>query len=187
MENAKTSGRRGNFELIVQLITAASILFGIYLVMVELRQAREISTTAMVHNRVLAMIEHDSNIYGENLAETLAKACHNPIDLSDAEVIALNRYFQNRMTQTMVVYTAATLGTFQRGIGLVEDWKQLSAPQILEVLSYSSGRKWMKTHVYWNNQNPPPMVKDMVEFVQSFNFKSPWNCADMRGRVTPSI
>ena len=44
METKQTSGGRGTFELIVQLITALAVLAGIYLVMVELRQGREIST-----------------------------------------------------------------------------------------------------------------------------------------------
>ena len=50
MENTKTSGSRGIFELLVQLITAAAVLAGIYLVMVELRQGREISTLEMMPN-----------------------------------------------------------------------------------------------------------------------------------------
>ena len=49
MENARQSGFRGIIEPIVQLITAVAVLVGIYFVMIELRQGREISTVEMVH------------------------------------------------------------------------------------------------------------------------------------------
>ena len=97
MLQAEATSKRRTIETIVQLITGVSVLIGIYLVMVELRQSREISTAQMVYTRLISNIEHNSRIYGENLAPTLAKACHGPEELNDAEVIALYSYFQNRM------------------------------------------------------------------------------------------
>ena len=85
MENIKTSGGRGTFELLVQLITALAVLAGIYLVMVELRQGREISTLEMMHKLSVTEIEHDSKIYGETLAETLTNACLNEDALTELD------------------------------------------------------------------------------------------------------
>ena len=187
METKQTSGVRGSFELIVQLVTAASILAGIYLVMVELRQAREISTVQMIHTRLVANVEHDSRIFGENLAVTLAKACHNPKDLNDSEVIALNYYFLTRMRQVYIVYTGATLGTFQQGIGIVENWRQLGTGYIRDILTYPSGRRWIKQHPYY--QNVANAENDeVVGLLQSLSETSSLlDCSDMRDALTPRV
>lgn len=187
MEAKQTSGARGGFDLIVQLATVASILAGIYLVMVELRQAREISTVQMIHTRLVANVEHDSRIFGENLAVTLAKACHSPEDLDDSEVIALNYFFLTRMRQVYIVYTGATLGTYQHGIGIVENWRQLGAGYIRDILSYPSGRRWIKEHPYYNNVANAEN-DEVVGLLQSLSDTSPMlDCSEMRDALTPSV
>ena len=186
METKQTSGGRGTFELVVQLITAAAVLIGIYFVMVELRQGREISTVEMVHTRLITQIEHDARVYGENLAVTLAKACHSPEDLNNSEVVVLNKYFETQMNQMSVAYTGAIIGSFQKGLGVVENWRVLSARYVNEVLSYPSGRKWINTHPSWSNDEQPPQVREMVNFVQSIKLKPQVDCSDLRKRVTPS-
>ena len=186
MENAGKSDRLGMVELIVQITTAVAVLTGIYFVMIELRQGREISTVEMVHTRLITQIEHDARVYGENLAVTLAKACHSPEKLDDSEVIALNKYFETQMNQMSVAYTGAIIGSFQKGLGVVENWRVLSARYVNEVLSYPSGRKWINTHPSWSNDEQPPQVREMVNFVQSIKLKPQVDCSDLRKRVTPS-
>ena len=112
MENTKTSKGRGTLELIVELITAAAVLAGIYLVMVELRQGREISTVEMIHKRIITNIEHDSKAYGENISDTLAKACANTQTLTGSEQTQLHYYFQNKMRFVFYAYAEAELGSF---------------------------------------------------------------------------
>ena len=186
MENARQSGFRRIIEPIVQLITAVAVLVGIYFVMIELRQGREISTVEMVHTRLITQIEHDARVYGENLAVTLAKACHSPEKLDDSEVIALNKYFETQMNQMSVAYTGAIIGSFQKGLGVVENWRVLSARYVNEVLSYPSGRSWIKKHPVWSSEKQPPQLKEMVNFVRSINLKPRVDCSDLRNRVTPS-
>ena len=201
MENKQTSVGRGTFELLVQLITAIAVLVGIYFVMIELRQAREISTVEMVHTRLITNIEHFSKIYGENLAVTLAKACHSPEELDDSEVVVLNKYFNAQMDQLSVAYSGAIMGSFQKGLGLVENWRLLSARYIQEIISYPSGRKWLRTHPFWgtgNRSDSQAELQDsdnlsrslgnpMYEFVQSFDLKPSIDCSDLRSMVTPNI
>ena len=149
MENTKTSGGRGTFELLVQLITALAVLAGIYLVMVELRQGREISTLEMMHKLSVTEIEHDSKIYGETLAETLAKRMRlNEDALTELDKTRLYYYFENRMRQIWIAYSSAEFGSFQQGIGYVDQWKFISLGYISEVLSYESGKEWLRTHPF---------------------------------------
>ena len=155
--------------------------------MVELRQSREISTAQMVYTRLIGNIEHNSRIYGENLATTLAKACHDPEGLNDAEVIALYSYFQNRMDLVFISYSGATIGTFQRGLGPAENWQATSVATISNVLSYPSGRQWIETNPFWGNRELAKS-NQLIAFVQSFNLTPPFgNCEDRRNSLTPTI
>ena len=185
MENFSSSRGRGAFELTVQLITAGAVFVGIYFVMVELRQGREISTVEMVHNRLITQIGHDARVYGENLAITLAKACHSPEELDNSEVIILNKYFETKMNQMGVAYTGAVIGSFQKGLGITENWQVLSERYVNEVLSYPSGRNWVKTHPLWSGDEQPLQFREMVAFVQSINVKPQFDCSDLRNRVNP--
>lgn len=185
MDNAKTSTNRRTLELTVQLITAVSVLIGIYLVMVELRQAREMSTVQMVHTRLLSWIEQDTKIYGETMSETLARACLDPQGLTDTEATALDYFFQNRLRMVRVAHTGAILGSFQKGIGIVENWQQLSLGYLQDVLIYPSGQNWLKTNPYWSDKELAK-TDEVAAWVQSFQGNKPFaGSCDKKQRFTP--
>ena len=185
MSDKKTLGASGRFEFIIQLITAAAVLIGIVLVLLELQQSREISTLDMVHSRLHGNVEQNARVFGENLAVTLAKACHNPEELNDAEVMALHMYFHNRMQQMSIAFTGAVIGSFQKGLGLVENWQRLSNSYVNEVLAYPSGQRWVETHPFWGNKDLAK-TDEMVAYVQSFNLEPTTpNCSSRRASLTP--
>ena len=187
MENTKTSEGRGTLELIVQLITAAAVFAGIYFVMIELRQGREISTVEMIHKRMITNIEHDSKIYGENISDTLAKACANTQALTGSEQTQLHYYFQNRMRLVLVVYSGAELGSFQDGIGSVQDWQFLSQTYVSDVLSYPVGERWLETDPFWGNEEFAEA--EVVAWVQSLKGIPPngSSCDHRKELVIPSV
>ncbi|MFL6872000.1 MAG: hypothetical protein ACJ0RG_08100 [Candidatus Azotimanducaceae bacterium] len=176
MENVKTSGGRGIFELLVQLITALAVLAGIYLVMVELRQGREISTLEMIHKTSITEIEHDSKIYGETLAETLTNACLNGDGLTELDKTRLNYYFQNRMRQVVMAYSSAEIGSFQKGISFMSEWEFFGLQYINEILSYKSGKEWLKTDPYWGDEEIAKS-NEIVSWVQSHQGIPPYGSA----------
>ena len=167
MEKTQKSEGRRTLELLVQLITAGAVLAGIYLVMVELRQGREISTVEMIHQRFITEIEHDSKIYGENISDTLAKACKDTQKLTGSEQIQLHYYFSNRMRQVLIAYSGAEFGSFQQGIGVVQDWKFISLPYLNDVLSYPAGKRWLETNPFWGEEESAETL-EAVGWVQSF-------------------
>ena len=188
MENTKTSGGRGALELIVQLVTALAVLAGIYLVMVELRQGREISTLEMVHKLSVTEIEHDSKIYGETLAETLTNACLNEDALTELDKTRLYYYFENRMRQIWIAYSSAEFGSFQQGIGYVDQWKFISLGYISEVLSYESGKEWLRTHPFYSNEEVA-QGSEVVAWVQSHKEIPPFGsaCDNKKRWGNPSV
>ena len=80
-------------ELAIQLITGAAVLIGVVLVLIELQQTRALTYKQMVQDRLGAVVEHNSRVYGEDLATVLEKACSAPNDLSQSEAIIIDTYF----------------------------------------------------------------------------------------------
>ena len=188
MEKTKTLEGRGTVELIVQLITAAAVLAGIYLVMVELRQGREISTVEMIHQRFISEIELDSKIYGENISDTLAKACANTQALTGSEQTQMQYYFQNRMRLVWIAYSGAEFGSFQDGIGSVQDWQFLSLTYVNDILSYPVGKRWLETNPFWGNEEFAE-ANEAVAWVQSLKGIPPYgsSCDHRKELVIPSV
>ena len=188
MESTKTSKGRGTSELIVQLITAAAVLAGIYFVTVELRQGREISTVEMIHKRIITNIEHDSKAYGENISDTLAKACANTQTLTGSEQTQLHYYFQNKMRFVFYAYAEAELGSFGDGIGSVQNWQGRSLSYVNDVLSYPVGKRWLETHTFWQDKKIA-QIDPKVAWVQSLKGIPPYgsSCDHRKKLVIPSV
>ena len=184
MEEEKPSRKRKPIELYVQIVTAASVLIGILLVMVELQQTREMTKTELMTARLGTSIEHNSIVYGETLATTLAKACHRPDELSDAEAIALDAYFQNNMSTIYMFFTGVNIG---RGIGGTEDWRRISIGIVNEVLSYPSGKHWIATHPHWSSDEEAKR-DEVVAWVQSFKGVAPFaSGCDKKRLLSPIV
>ena len=99
MSREATSGASRRVELAIQLITGAAVLIGVVLVLIELQQTRALTYKQMVQDRLGAVVEHNSRVYGEDLATVLEKACSTPNDLAHSEAIILETYFHNQIQQ----------------------------------------------------------------------------------------
>ena len=86
-----SKGRR--VEIAIQLLTAISVVVGVFLVVLELKQTRENTFNEIIQTRMDTVIQETSLIYGENLADVLAKACHQPMTLNETESLILHNFF----------------------------------------------------------------------------------------------
>ena len=77
-------------EIAIHLLTAISVVVGVFLVVLELKQTRENAFMEIIQTRMDTVIQETSLIYGENLADVLAKACHQPMTLNEAESLILH-------------------------------------------------------------------------------------------------
>ena len=177
METKQPSSNRRPLELYVQPVTAASLLIGIILVMVELEQTRQMTATEIITARLASNVDHHSKVYGENLGTTLAKACRKPEELSDAEAFALDVYFHNHLT---IIYMNLSAAGISEGIGWSDDWKRISEGSVHQVLSYPSGKIWLEKHPYWGSKEEAKR-DEVVAWVQSFKGISPFDfeCHDV--------
>ena len=69
----------------VQVVTTAAILISIGLVLVEIRQSREVAQAQLVSDQYALQAALTHTTLGEDAAATLAKACEHPSELTRAE------------------------------------------------------------------------------------------------------
>ena len=81
----------------------------------------------------------------------MAKACHAPADLTDSEVIILDKYFGRLISRVSVNYNGANVGGFEKVHSALSDWKNRSAGYLMEIMEYPAGRHYLKTHPFWSN------------------------------------
>ena len=110
MQQAEGSASNRKVELAVQLITGAALLIGVVLVLIELQQTRTLTFSQMVQDRFTSIVDQDSRIYGENLADVFEKSCLNPEDLTLAEALTMDAYFGNQISQIIRYKSLQELG-----------------------------------------------------------------------------
>ena len=188
MSKVERSGIGRRLELGIQLITGAAVLIGVVLVLIELQQTRALTYKQMVQDRLGAVIEHNSRVYGEDLATVLEKACLKPGDLSHSEAIILETYFHNQIQQIYRNRTLQEVG----GIGIVEggiSWRIFSKPFVSFIAAYPGGREWLRKHPLYSNYEEG-QTDEVVAYIQSIDvdeLAASRNCMDQRNWVIPAI
>ena len=188
MSREATSGVSRRLELAIQLITGAAVLIGVVLVLIELQQTRALTYKQMVQDRLGAVIEHNSRVYGEDLATVLEKACLNPGGLSHSEAIILETYFHNQIQQVYRNRTLQEVG----GIGIVEggiSWRIFSREFVSFIAAYPGGREWLTSHPIYSNPKEAE-TDEVVAYVQSMDvdkLASTRTCKSQSTWVIPTI
>ena len=187
MSKVEGSGIGRRLELGIQLITGAAVLIGVVLVLIELQQTRT-AYKQMVQDRLGAVIEHNSRVYGENLATVLEKACLKPSDLSHSEAIILETYFHNQIQQIYRNRTLQEVG----GIGIVEggiSWRIFSKPFVSFIAAYHGGREWLKKHPIYSTYEAGK-TDEVIAYIQLMDVNelaASRNCMDQRNWVIPAV
>lgn len=177
----ESSSKRGKLtlELGVQLTTVFAVVMGIALVFVEMRENRDISLAQIALTRLTVVSEDRANIFGEELALVLQKACFDPETISQAESLILNEFFQVQMEHIIRVNFIYELGKFESRY----PFESVAQPYVMRVLSYPSGRAWLDKQPYWSNPKAGPLPR----YVQSFDpADRAFSCENAMDWVTPT-
>ena len=78
------------------------------------------------------------------------------------------------------------MGTYQKGIGLVENWEFLGSAYINDILSYPSGRAWIQNHPRFRNSELAA-TDEVVAFVQNWTGEPLALECDKKKLVTSSV
>ncbi|MEE2824336.1 MAG: hypothetical protein VYD91_05705 [Pseudomonadota bacterium] len=162
----KQASAKNIFELGVQLITALAVVVGVFLVIYELQLTREMTYAQMVQDRIGNSIQETTNVYGENVADALEKACYNPEAISRSDAIILESYFENKLWEVYRAYALVNIGKFDtENIGS-NSFENMSRNYVTRVLAYESGRSYLKKHYAFGSEQAA-LADPVVAYVRS--------------------
>ena len=176
MSPTNTKGRR--VEIAIQLLTAISVVVGVFLVVLELKQTRENTFNEIIQTRMDTVIQETSLIYGENLADVLAKACYQPMTLNETESLILHNFFTVQIHHATKVWYLEALRATPSGI----EWQTFAAPFISRILSYPGGQSWLSGHPFYRNQEI-----EIGAFLRVSSATPEYSCSDIKDRVKPNV
>ena len=156
-----------HLDLILQFATVFAVVFGVVLVVWELQQTRSMTYTQLVHGTIDEIHQDRAAHYGENLGEVLATACYEPQKLTRSEAFILNAYFGNQIGRANRYKIQVDLGGFS------SDWKRLGKPQVMRVLSFPQGKRWLSTHPLWSDRNSNT---ELIDFFDSLMQQDGYSC-----------
>lgn len=176
MNPTDSKGRR--VDIAIQLLTTISVVVGVFLVVLELKQTRENAFNEIIQARMDTVIQETSLIYGANLADVLAKACHQPMTLNESESLILHNFFTVQMHHATKVRWIEELRATPSEI----EWQKFAAPFISRILSYPGGQSWISGHPFYRNQE-----MDFGAFLRASSVTPEYSCSDIKGRLTPNV
>jgi hypothetical protein len=96
----------------IQLITSIAVLLGLGLVVWELQQNREATMSQLSSDHYQIAAQERAAVLGENAANALAKACFKPTELTDAELVVLDHFYNGMINRVHRMLALSRRGGF---------------------------------------------------------------------------
>jgi hypothetical protein len=158
----------------IQLATAVAVVVGIALVVWELQQTRVLTFAQVAHGNMDELSQERAGLYGENLGEVLAVACHTPGKLTEAQAFVLDAYFDNQVLRVVRYWVEV------EAAGFSTDWRFLGRRHIVRILGFPQGRSWMEGRFL--NGSPYAEISSFVEELSRGEIPS---CVQTTQRLIP--
>jgi hypothetical protein len=123
----------------VQAATGLAVIIGLGFVVWELQQNREATQSQLSSDGWQMVTAQEVAVMGESPANALAKACKDPNEMTDAELVVLHNYYNNILNNHMRRLQSLS----RRGSFYTEDvWKQSARYAFGLIFSTPVGRAW---------------------------------------------
>ena len=96
----------------VQTATGLAIVVGLGLVIWELQQSREATSSQLSSDHYQIVGQHYAALFGENPADVLAKACDSAETLTRSELFVLDSYYSDVLQKIGRMHTLSLRGRF---------------------------------------------------------------------------
>lgn len=138
----------------VQVIATLAIVVSIALVLIELRQSREIAVAQLISDEWAMEASLKIAMLGENPALVLAKACSHPSELTREDTEILDNYVQSKLAQIGRKRQISALTGFYDGQYSIRG-------TLVEILGTPYGRHaWETVSPFWEGY---PEVRETAE------------------------
>ena len=87
------------FNFWIQTLTSIALIIGLALVVWELQQARDATTSELYSQGFQIISDSNNTILGEDAAQVLLKACDSPAELSREELFILQTYYEDLLNR----------------------------------------------------------------------------------------
>ncbi|TDJ24596.1 MAG: hypothetical protein E2O59_12410 [Gammaproteobacteria bacterium] len=118
----------------IQVLTAFAVLLGLSLVVWELQQNRDLVRAQLANDGFLSHSDTQRTFLGESFAYTFAKACFEPEELSNAELVQMTAYGEHLLTEVARAKSYSEIGEHPF------DWRILAQGRVKRWLSTKAGR-----------------------------------------------
>lgn len=128
----------------VQLLTGLAVIFGLILVIWELRQTREIAKAQLSADSFALYVGGIRAVMGENGARAWAKACDEPDSMTTEDMLVMNLALVenlNRMRSTYIQQQVSEDLTSSQW----DDWNG----NFSNIFSTEFGKWWWKSQQFW--------------------------------------
>ena len=121
---------------LVQVIVAISVLVGLGMVIIELRQAKALSTADLLSQQFQMGAARESSLLGDNAARSVVKSCLEPEALEPEDIAILDSIHWS-------IYNGLSfLGLVRNTAGLDLELKEYAADIVKNIFSTPFGRSW---------------------------------------------
>ena len=142
------------------------LILGLFPVGYQIKQTNDLAKAQMVNEGVALALATDFAYIGEQGAEVLAKADYQSSDLSDQDILVLERWFNVLLAHQM-------RNTYMREVGLAEISEAFGAFDLAFDFNNAFGR------MYWD------VSKDRLNFTRSFIAEVDRNLSRLESQPNP--
>ncbi len=127
-----------------QVLTGCALIIGLLLVLLEIRQGQVIAYMQFTQAGYQEIFAFQRQRMGENPAATLIKACEQPEQLSQEEILVASAYFEYRYDS---IELSKVLGEISGDEGI---WQTIAETQLKDMFATKLGR----VEFYRHKNNP---------------------------------
>jgi hypothetical protein len=139
----------------IHVATGLGVLAGLLLVFAELQQAKQLAAAELISVGFSEGLSTQRSVMGEEFAGIYARACLHPAELTEADVVALDFYFQS---QLISLYRLAYLDEIG-GVGAAPD--EVITENLRPIVATEIGRQWIRLRPMPGNW--VPLLKELTQ------------------------
>lgn len=163
-----------SIDTVVHTATCLAVIIGIILVVYELNLTRRIAFTEMAQEAMSELNLRDTTLFGEEAAETLAKACYTPIELTDPEKVVLDSVFSTHINFAVRIKLLEDTG------GIDTIWRRNTQLAVDYILSFPQGDSWLELgKTFWDLEFETAVERAITNFAGT-------TCQDRIGLMSQS-
>ena len=140
----------------IQIGATLFVAAGIVLVILEMQQAKQIATAGLIESSTREIIHSSRAVGGEQIAESIARSCTTPADMTATDFVVLDRYFESQHQQVNAIRYTAFVG------GYDADWLPMAKGIYRSITASEHGRWWLKRKLSRLEQGNTEGERDII-------------------------